>query len=175
MNERMFFPAVSREFDLQAAQQYLAANTKVQAAYIFGSVGRGTANPLSDIDIAVLLPLDFSEEALIECQLQLMSDFEQFTSRQIQIVILNRSPLLLSFQVVYEGTLFFEADRDQLIEFEVRTREDYFDFKPRLDRINQAMIDHIREEGLGHRKRHTTRALEAVERIHQGLKGASER
>ncbi len=41
--------------DLDGMTAYLARQPDVDAAYLYGSVARGQANVLSDVDIAVLL------------------------------------------------------------------------------------------------------------------------
>ena len=43
------------QIDLEAIQSYFAGQPEVVVAYLFGSVARGRANHLSDVDIAVLL------------------------------------------------------------------------------------------------------------------------
>ena len=38
----------------------------VLAVYLFGSVAQGTAGPLSDVDVGVLLPIGFTKEELYD-------------------------------------------------------------------------------------------------------------
>ena len=163
------------EIDLPALQEYLVSQEVVLAAYLFGSVARGRANHLSDVDIAVLLKPDIDMQDTIEYQLQLLAELEKYFGKGLQVTILNSASLLFTYQVIREGVLLYEQSHSDRIGFEVRALQLYFDFKPRLDFLNQAVMKRIREVGLGRRKRHSTRALEAARQLHQRLEGASKR
>jgi predicted nucleotidyltransferase len=103
------------------------------AAYLFGSFGRGTAGPGSDVDVAVL----YSEgppSTLESPALALEGDVERLLGRRSQIVVLNSAPVDLVHRVLRDGRLVFEGDRSARIAFEVRSRNDYFDLLPYLRR-----------------------------------------
>ena len=163
------------EIDLPALRDYLTSQEYIVAAYLFGSVARGHANRLSDIDIAVMLKPDIGMLDSIKYQLQLLADLEKYFGKELQVTILNSASLLFTYQVIRDGVLLFERSHSDRIEFEVHAMKQYFDFKPRLDFLNQAVMKRIREVGLGRRKRRTTRAVEAARQLHQRLEGASKR
>ena len=48
----------------------------VDAAYVYGSIARGTATPLSDIDIALLLKNAMSPYDRLKLELTIQSDIE---------------------------------------------------------------------------------------------------
>lgn len=148
---------------------YLAEQIDVIAVYLFGSTARGQAGPMSDVDIAVLLDLSGDSETVLECQLQLMIDMDQFAKREIQVVILNRAAPLLAYQVIREGQLLFERDRAKRVAFEVRTMKLYFDLQPMLAEQNRALLARIREVGLGRGRRSDSGALDAARRIRDRL------
>ena len=125
-------PQDAPRLDLAGLAAYFAGQTDVIAAYLFGSIARGQANRLSDVDIAVLLNSSVDEEAALERQLKLMIDMDHFADREVQVVILNRAAPLLAYQVIRDGRLLFERDRAERIAFDVRAMKLYFDLQPML-------------------------------------------
>ena len=108
----------------------------VVCAYVFGSVGRGEAQPGSDVDVAVLL--DAAPPAtLAGCGLRLEGELERALGREVDLVVLNRAPVDLVHRVLRDGVLAFEADAAARVRFEVRARNVYFDLRPILDRYRR--------------------------------------
>jgi hypothetical protein len=159
--------------DIKAAAAYLAGQPGVVAAYLFGSVAEGRADRLSDVDMAVLFDRELEAEEMVERQLGFMTDLEEYTQAQVQVVALNQAPPLLAYQVVRHGILLYERNRDERIDFEVRTRKIYFDLKPRLDFHTRALFRDIQEVGLSGRRKRGGSALEAARRVYRRLKRAS--
>ncbi|MBC8449756.1 MAG: nucleotidyltransferase domain-containing protein [Chloroflexi bacterium] len=48
---------MEHDLDLTAIADYLASRDDILAAYVFGSAAEGVAHRLSDLDVALLLPL----------------------------------------------------------------------------------------------------------------------
>lgn len=155
--------------ELEAMAAYLAGQPDLVAAYLFGSVARGQADHLSDVDIAVLFDAALGAEESVERQLRLMVDLEAYADREVQVAVLNRAPPLLAYQAVRHGILLYERSRSERIDFEVRARKMYFDFKPWLDFHTQALLKDIQEVGLSGRRKRPGGALKAARRIHQRL------
>jgi predicted nucleotidyltransferase len=86
--------------DLKHMKGYFARQPDIVVAYLFGSVARGRAHKLSDVDVAVLFAPEVGLEESVERQLQLMGDLEEFTDREVQVTVLNRAPPLLAYQVI---------------------------------------------------------------------------
>jgi predicted nucleotidyltransferase len=161
--------------DLAGLTTYFAQQTDVIAAYLFGSVARGQANRLSDVDIAVLLDSPGDDEAAVERQLQLMMELDGFANREIQVILLNRAAPLLAYQVIREGRLLCERDRARRVAFEVRAMKLYFDLQPMLAMHRRALLARIEEAGLGKGRCRDSGALDAARRIHSRLATTSER
>ncbi|RIK39294.1 MAG: hypothetical protein DCC55_18465 [Chloroflexi bacterium] len=138
--------------DLEGMKQYFARQLDIVVAYLFGSVARGRAHKLSDVDVAVLFAPEVGLEESVERQLQLMGDLEQFADREVQVTVLNRATPLLAYQVVKYGILLYERSRAERVDFYVRTLSIYFDFKPTLDLLNRAVERRIKEGRFGHRR-----------------------
>lgn len=162
------------QIDIQEIHTVLSKQPDVIAVYLFGSTARQQSTHLSDIDIAVLLEKQPSEQDLVLRQLEIMESVNPSTNRQTQITVLNNASLFLIYQVLNEGILIYERSSQERISFVVQALGKYFDFKPRLDNIRQAAQNQIKEEGLGRKKRRPSRTLDAARRIHERLEGPSE-
>jgi len=99
------------------------------AGYIFGSTlkGRGFKG---DLDVGLLVEKEALEKGMIKVQNKIYMGLRKELGREdIDVVILNDAPPLLRYAVVKDGVLVYERDRDERIEFEVRTMLEYFDFQ----------------------------------------------
>jgi len=108
-----------------------AAAEGIAAAWIFGSVARGSARPDSDVDVGVLFRED-PPLTLAGYHFDLEADLESLLGLPVQLVVLNRAPADLAIRVLREGKLLVNQDPSRRIEFEVRTRNEYWDLEPYL-------------------------------------------
>jgi predicted nucleotidyltransferase len=113
---------------------FLAARAEEEglaAAYLFGSVARGTARPESDVDVGLL----YAEEpppGLEGLAFHLEAELERLLHRPVQVVVLNRAPVDLARRVLRDGKLLLDRDRSRRVGFEVRTRREFWDLEPVL-------------------------------------------
>ena len=113
-----------------------SADDRLLAAYLFGSVARGTDTSNSDVDVGVLLRTAPSG-ALNDLRFDLEGDLERALGRRTQIVILNNAPPDLVHRVLRDGRLLLDRDPAARIRFEVRARNEYFDLLPVLNRYRR--------------------------------------
>ncbi|MEG1255410.1 nucleotidyltransferase domain-containing protein [Clostridium sp.] len=115
---------------------------RVKFAYLFGSQARGEANDDSDIDIGIYFEnkYDSFNEALIRGNIMEMG--KEFFHKDVDIVSLNNSSLLMKYQVITDGIVVF--DRVERAEFESLSLRMYFDFKYYTDIYDKAIIDSIK-------------------------------
>jgi len=116
------------------------APADVVAAYLFGSVARGTASASSDLDLALLLG-GAAARTLETRQLDFEGKLERAIKRPVQIVILNDAPPDLVHRVLRDGRLLLERDRAARLRFEVRARSLYFDLLPFLLRYRKRALE----------------------------------
>ncbi len=91
---------------------------EVLLAYLFGSLARGEERPLSDVDIAVLLP----EEHLPTLFWELFADLRKVLgTERFDLLLLNRASPLLSFSVISEGEVLYFQSEEVLNTFEMET------------------------------------------------------
>jgi len=124
---------VNKEFVKSKLPSFFSAKREITFAYLFGSVAKGSAGKLSDIDIAVFinpmyLPLDsgygYKSELLVELQAVLAGE--------VDLVILNSASTMLKFQVLKNGALIYCRSEDERRMFHEKAILKYLDIKPLL-------------------------------------------
>ena len=146
---------------------YLAAQTEVIAAYLFGSQAKGTARAGSDVDVALLLDPAFDLESHFAYRLEQTVALELACRRSVDVIILNQTSLVLRNQVLKYGRLIYERDHRQRVAFEVQSRFAYYDFKPVLDLLHSTLLRQIQEVGLAGRYRGRYNALDDARRARE--------
>ncbi|MGH2772905.1 MAG: type VII toxin-antitoxin system MntA family adenylyltransferase antitoxin [Actinomycetota bacterium] len=122
----------------------LAKQADVLVAYLFGSRARGTAGPISDIDIAVLLEPGADSW---NRSLELLGDLSTLNdSAQVDLVILNDASIDLGYRVLRDGIVLTCKDEKSRIAHFVRTVNEYLDMAP-FRRTLAAGLTHRLEEG----------------------------
>lgn len=125
-----------RQIEQSVTEELATADDRLVAAYLFGSVARGTDSSNSDIDVGILLRTAPSG-GLNDLQFELEGHLERVLGRRTQVVILNNAPPDLLHRVLRDGRLLVERDRAARIRFEVRARNEYFDLLPILKRYRR--------------------------------------
>lgn len=115
-------------------REFLSRNAEregIAAAYLFGSVARGTAGPRSDVDVGILYEED-PPLTLEGLGLRLEGDLESLLGKPVQLIVLNHAPVDLAIRVLRDGKLLVDRDRSKRVRFEVRTRFELWDLEPYL-------------------------------------------
>ena len=99
----------------------------VVTAYIFGSEAKGTSGLLSDIDIAVFVHEGVSKAERFDLRLRLSSELSAVMSRPVDLVMLNDSPVQLSYEIIRHGKLIFCSDKSTKVDLEVDILSRYLD------------------------------------------------
>lgn len=109
-------------------------------AYLFGSFAKGIQHESSDIDIAIYLKDEkFPEkDPLYTSRIAIKIERELCDKNILDVRVLNDSTLRFRNQVLRYGKLLFSRDEKKRIQFETSSLDQYFDFKPHLDRYDAA-------------------------------------
>jgi len=128
-------------FEKQTQLNQLFAQSPVNAAYLAGSLSNRTSfGHLTDVDIAILLMEQIKSDQFLDYQLYFFSELaKRLDSDSIDVVILNKSSLLLKLQVIRNGQVLFSRDEKSRISFETRAVMAYLDFKKFDELQNQAL------------------------------------
>jgi predicted nucleotidyltransferase len=125
---------------------YFASQTEVVLAYLYGSQARGQANPLSDVDIAVLLTGQPDAGQCFDARLMLIGDLTHLLhTDEVDVAILNQTPPALNYRVLRDGLSLFCRDRDHMLSFRVRVINEFLDFMPILERHEHAILEKARK------------------------------
>jgi predicted nucleotidyltransferase len=118
---------------------------EIAAVYLFGSVARGTDVDGSDLDLGLLFgpdaPVDESHRLLGDLAAQLES---AAGGRPIDLVVLNAQGPVFCHEVILEGRLIYESDRERRIDFESDTIIHALDFRPTLEIATQGYLPAFR-------------------------------
>ena len=163
------------QLDLAGLMAYLAGQRDILAAYLCGSVARGQANRLSEVDVAVRFAADLDRETIAERQVALMARLDRYADREVQVTALNHAAPSFAYEVIRDGRLLCEHDPPARIAFEVGTLKQYFDLQPMLAAYDRAPAKRIQEVGLGTGKRRHPSALGAAEHLRERLAGVAGR
>ncbi len=111
----------------------LAAKPEICFAYIFGSVAKGTAGKLSDIDIAIFVdPLHKMPMTGYGYKSELSVELKSVLAREVDLVLLNDASTVLKYQVLKNGVLAYCRSDVERRDFHENTVKKYLDFKPLL-------------------------------------------
>ncbi len=118
----------------------------VVAVYLFGSLIKSETKNSSDIDLAFLLdeqayktdPIDAMSPAHL-----IAAQFGMKVDKETDVTILNSASLEIAYEVVTTGKCFFELDPDLRMEYELKIKGMYFDFKPFLEELRAKSLAHL--------------------------------
>jgi predicted nucleotidyltransferase len=123
---------VDRAEIIDALTRFFGSREDVAAAWIFGSVARGTATSRSDVDVAILTsgPRARGLDAL---HAEMQDEIEALVGRPVQVIDARSAPPDLVHRVMRDGVLVCRRDEPARIAFEVQARNEYWDLLPYLE------------------------------------------
>jgi predicted nucleotidyltransferase len=135
---------------IRKAREVISAREEVLFAYLFGSLSKGTAGKMSDVDIAVFLDQDKHAAAgLFGYQSEFSVELERLLQERVDLVILNSAPLVLRFKIIKDGQLMFCRSESARRAFHERTIREYLDFRPFLRAQNDCLRRRLAEGTFG--------------------------
>lgn len=127
----------------------LQKDDSVQTAYIFGSVAKGRSGPLSDIDIAVLLKESLTPRERYEKRILLINEISSaLRTDDVNLVIMNGSPLLLNYNIIRDGKLLESKNESRRVLYETSIMSRYLDRKFYEDMHVREGMKRIAERGI---------------------------
>jgi predicted nucleotidyltransferase len=124
----------------------------VVAAMLIGSQARGTAGPLSDVDIAIWHYPALDSRGRLDLRLSLAQDAGRaLGTDEIDIVMLNRAPPLMRHRAIRDGKRLVERDYDERVRMETRAILDYLDTAPLRAELGRGVRRRIEEGRFGRR------------------------
>jgi len=116
--------------------------------YLFGSMALGKTNLESDIDLAFYFEAkevkDFFKKRLF-----LIEKIQSILKKRVEVIILNEvRSIFFKFVIIKEGKVILERDHAQRIDFELKTMQEYYDFRPFIKEYNKAYLQRSLKEAI---------------------------
>lgn len=110
----------------------VSGHPEIAAAYLYGSAARGTATPLSDIDLGLLFrDAEGSFRERLATAVEIGSAIaRELSGARVDARDLDELPLAIVGAVLTDGELVVSNDEERRVAFERDTRLRYFDFLP---------------------------------------------
>jgi len=122
----------------------------VLAAFLIGSQARGTAGPLSDVDVAVIHASTLTPRERLDLRLSLASAAgAALATSEVDVVLLNGAPPLMRHEALGDAIVLVDRDPQARIDFQVRALGDYLDTKPMRTIFSRHLHERIREGRYG--------------------------
>ncbi len=128
---------------ISKVRSFVKKQDSVIAAYLFGSLARGTDNPMSDIDIALLLTE--TENVIPRIKEFTVTLANIIDTSNLDLISLKHADLALKYNVIREGILIYESDPVERIAFERRTTTEYLDMLPVWREYDEHMKSRLQE------------------------------
>jgi predicted nucleotidyltransferase len=125
----------------------------VVAAMLIGSQARGTAGPLSDVDVAVWHEPGLDPAARLRLRLDLMAAATKaLGTDEVDVVLLNDATPLLRHRAIRDARRLVDRDPKARVRFEARALLDYLDTAPLRAELSRGLRHRIEEGRFGRRR-----------------------
>jgi uncharacterized protein len=114
----------------EAIRRVMEGVPEVAAAWLFGSVARGTARPDSDLDVGVVYRRRRGDDHRRLAPSIAMELARATGIERIDVIELEAQGPIFAHRVLCDGQRVYEADRDRRVDFESDTMSRAFDFMP---------------------------------------------
>jgi len=124
----------------------LLMDRPVLVAYLYGSLARGEATPLSDVDIALVTEQPLPSLDRLDLELDVEVELSAMGLSEADVRVIDQAPPAVRGRVVTEGILLYCRDERKRAAFEAQARAQYFDLQPALREqwqtyVRAALID----------------------------------
>ena len=132
--------------DLIRYFQASPVDDSIIAVYLFGSSIKRGIEKASDIDLAVLLDEKAYKAdpigAMFPANLIAAGIAMQF-DKETDLTILNSSSLEVAYEIMVTGKCVFESDPELRLNYEIKIRGMYFDFKPFISELRSSSLSKL--------------------------------
>jgi predicted nucleotidyltransferase len=81
---------------IEKLKEYFSQRKDIAFAFLYGSHAKGSANKLSDVDIAVYFyplerhPIEFEKEVFYDAENEIWGDLQRILKEEVELLVLNR-------------------------------------------------------------------------------------
>lgn len=139
------------------------SNKKIELAYLFGSTAKDKLTPISDIDVAILINKNVDKKSWRQLRIQLIGQImDALLTNDVDLVILNDSPILLRYEVIKNGALLTCKSLEIKHRFFVQTTKEYCD----TNRLREFHIAAAKQRALSGIRRGSSKSFtDSLERV----------
>jgi predicted nucleotidyltransferase len=124
----------------------------VVAAMLIGSQARGSAGPLSDVDVGVWHKPGLDSKALLKLRLELTDAAARaLGTDEVDVVLLNGATPLMRHRAIRDARRLVERDPKARVRLEARAVLDYLDTAPLRAELARGLRHRIEEDRFGRR------------------------
>lgn len=124
----------------------------VVAAMLIGSQARGTAGPLSDVDVGVWHEPGLDPAARLQLRLDLTTAAARaLGTGEVDVVLLNGATPLMRHRAIRDARRLVERDGAERVRLETRAVLDYLDTAPLRAELRRSLRRRIAEGRYGRR------------------------
>jgi predicted nucleotidyltransferase len=125
---------------------------EVIAAFLFGSQARGSAGPLSDVDVAILHPDGLDARGRLDLHLHLAAAAgAALSTGEVDVVLLNGAPPLLRDRVLRDAVVLIDRDPAVTLRFREQTAREYQAGEAGRRELSRRLRRRIEEGSFGRR------------------------
>ncbi len=124
--------------------EYFQDKKEVIAVYLYGSIVTGNDTKKSDVDIALLTTpyKGYMESQRVRVRYQ--TEISRLTGREVDLVFLQESGELLSYQILSKGEVVLETEKEIHRSFRATRLIKCLDFQFLEDRMRKGMVTAMR-------------------------------
>jgi predicted nucleotidyltransferase len=115
----------------------------VEVVYLFGSFACNRQRAESDIDLAFLVAREKYSIDAFECTAPLhmiAAKVGMGLDRVVDVTVLNSASLEIAYEIVAGGECLFERDSERRMQYELKIRGMFFDFRPFLYELRRERL-----------------------------------
>ncbi len=129
-----------REEIFKKISETVADFGEIILCYVFGSVVKG--EDFRDVDVALLLEKDLSPPEELRFALKVARIIERAITprREVEVVVLNKKPVELQYEVVRTGVPVFVRDEVKRVNYEADLASLYLDFKSTVEWFDREFL-----------------------------------
>lgn len=128
----------------QEISKELQRHSQIFGAYLFGSQAKGITGPLSDIDIGLIMDPKLAGAKRQTLLTSIFQDLNHLLKTDfIDLIDLERAPVLLRYRAMTEGIPFFANDQRFVNDFLIHTVKLFEDFRPHLETQKHLVLKKI--------------------------------
>ncbi len=130
-----------RDYLLEVAPDIFSRH-QILFAYLYGSYATELMHPFSDLDIGIYIE-NVPASKHLELELSISLEIDSIMGGEVgsEVRIINNLPLVITGEIITEGTLIYSRNEVVRVDFETAIRSAYFDFLPVIHRYQRAYID----------------------------------